>query len=134
MVAQAEESQVPSPLIGFEKASAHESSPAANRFALGITLKLSATTVEDSRVSRLGDLGHWGLGYYARFLERPLNPSFRIPFFHRRGQTSSGALMLGKLGAGYGQVFTEDSVLARNRNGTLLEEPSFLFLKATFRF
>jgi hypothetical protein len=134
LVSRAEESLVPSALLGFEESSTHGGFPSVNRFALGVTLKLPVSVDDGERAGKLSGFGHWGLSYYSRYLERPLRQSFKIPFLHRRGQPDSGAISLGKLAAGYGQMFAEDSVLARNRNGTVLEEPSFLFLKATFRF
>jgi hypothetical protein len=58
--------------------------------------------------------------------------AFKLP--GERTASGEGAVALGKLQAGYGRIFTPDSVITRGRNGTVWEDHSYIFLQARFRF
>lgn len=45
-----------------------------------------------------------------------------------------GTLTFRKLQAGYGRIFTDDSVITRGRHGAAWEEKSYFYLKTCFRF
>lgn len=57
---------------------------------------------------------------------------FKLP--GDRTASGEGAVGLGKLQAGYGRIFTPDSVITRGRNGTVWEDHSYIFLQARFSF
>lgn len=72
-------------------------------------------------------------GHFVRYLNQRGAFGDRFPF-RQRSQPEENALGLGKLRAGYGMIFRDDSLLVRGRNGTAWEEPGCLYVKATFRF
>jgi len=71
---------------------------------------------------------------FVRYLERRAGVKRTFPLLDERLLGNGGTLALGKLQAGYGTIFDDDSVITRGRNGTAWEETSFLFVKASFRF
>jgi hypothetical protein len=71
---------------------------------------------------------------FVRYLNRMTGTSRNLPFLREPSAGSSGGLGFGKLQAGYGRIFTDDSVITRGRNGTAWEEGSCFYLKTSFRF
>jgi hypothetical protein len=69
-----------------------------------------------------------------RYLERRLGAGCTFPLLDKCHLGDGGTLAVGKLHAGYGAIFDDDSVITRGRNGTAWEETSFLFVKVSFRF
>ncbi len=63
-------------------------------------------------------------------------PQARMGFFESllSGQPGNGYFGILNFQVGYGQGFSPDSDIVRGRNGTGLEEPSYVFLKRIVRF
>ncbi len=71
---------------------------------------------------------------FVRYLERRAGAGRTFPLRDERLLGNGGTLTIGKLQAGYGAIFNDDSVITRGRNGTAWEETSCLYVKASFRF
>lgn len=69
-----------------------------------------------------------------RYLGREARPENSLSLFASQLRGEDDADSTPKLRVGYGRIFRDDSVISRGRNGTGWEEPSLLYLKATFRF
>jgi hypothetical protein len=50
------------------------------------------------------------------------------------GQTGNGNVGIMNFEAGYGQAYDPDAVILRQRNGTGLEEPRYVFFKRVVKF
>jgi len=73
-------------------------------------------------------------GFLARHLNRNDDAERTYPFLGELSEEHTRPLALGRLRAGYGRVFRDNSVLFCGRNGTAWEEPSCFYVKASFRF
>lgn len=71
---------------------------------------------------------------FVRFLDEPPETEAKFLFFHADPTGADRSIAVGKLRGGYGQIFRDDSLVVRTSNGTAWEEPSWLYVKATFRF
>lgn len=71
---------------------------------------------------------------FVRFLDEPPATESKFLFFRTDPTGADRTIAVGKLRGGYGQIFRDDSLLVRTSNGTASEEPSCLYVKATFGF
>jgi hypothetical protein len=89
--------------------------------------ELPFTSVPDD--SSLGDDS-----ILVRYLDRLTGEGCNFPFLREPSPGSGGVFAFGRLQAGYGRIFTDDSVITRRRNGTAREDQSWFYLKTSFRF
>jgi len=73
-------------------------------------------------------------GSLVHYLECPTDARGGFAFLDALPVGKGGVLAFGKLRAGYGRIFPDNSILSRGQNGTAWEEQSFFYLKASFRF
>lgn len=71
---------------------------------------------------------------FVRYLERRTDMRGRLPLLGGLSRGNGGLLAFGNLRAGYGRIFSDNSGLARGRNGTAWEEGSHFYLKTSFKF
>ena len=115
-----------------ENSSSRTTSLLADNFSIGITLDLPP---EDANVFSGSSVGYVrrsiaSIGHLAD----PEVVNHKFVLFRRPVQPGLTSLAWGSLQAGYGRIFTDDSVFARGNNGTAWEEPGCLYLKTRFRF
>jgi len=72
--------------------------------------------------------------HFVRYLDRRAAPETKSWFRWGHHPGDDNTLALGKLRAGYGRIYRDDSLTVRGRNGTAWEEPTTLFMKVSFRF
>jgi hypothetical protein len=90
--------------------------------------KLPLLSVRDKSVLEDG-------GFLVRHLDRRTNSERNFSLLGVcLAAENTGALALGRLQAGYGRIFADNSVIACGRNGTAWEEKSCFYLKTCFRF
>lgn len=95
----------------------------------------AATLPEEGKITKTpNDSAFDEDGFYVRYLERQSDADKALRLLPERLVGKGGTLAFGQLQAGYGRIFTDDSVITRGRNGTTWEEASCLYVKASFRF
>jgi hypothetical protein len=71
---------------------------------------------------------------FVRYLSRLTDAGRSIPFLREPSAGNGSVLAFGKLQAGYGRIFTHDSVITSGRNWTPREERSCFYLQTSFSF
>ncbi len=133
-LAQGDEAFTTVPVVGYDLHEARQTSSTVTDFFGRVSLAATWGEANSLRSAR-HLLRQPGAGpRLSRYLEFPtVKPEdFRLP--DESPAASTGAVVLGKLQAGYGKLFDPDSILTRGRNGTVWEDHSFFFVKTCFSF
>jgi len=72
--------------------------------------------------------------FLARYLDRPTGGGRNSASIREHPAANGSLVAFGKFQAGYGKIFTDDSLIACGRNWAAREEAGCLFLKVSFRF
>lgn len=98
------------------------------------TKKSAPELLETPTISAEKDTDHDDGAELARHLERRTRDEGDVASSQWSDSEGGSLITLGKIQAGYGEIFKGESTALRGHNGTAWEEPSVVFLKASFRF
>lgn len=103
------------------------------RFSLEITQRPSEVDATQPAVDFASSVGSVRIGSLVRELPGA-DQDFVTHWLTRSGLLHKGALAIGNLRVGYGELFRAETVIETGRNGTRWEEPKYLFVKTCFAF
>jgi hypothetical protein len=132
-VARGEETSLAALTLDSEQAPARVTSLLSDNFSISVALDF----VPDASSELLSGSS---IGYRRasvasiRHLADPGETTNKLVLFPRHVQPGITSLAWGSFQAGYGRIFTDDSVITRRSNGTAWEEPGCLYLKTRFGF
>ena len=119
--------------LDSEQAPARTTSLLSDNFSISVTLEVPPD--DSSELLSGNSIGYRRVSVASiRHLADPEETSNKLVHFRKRLQPGISSLTWGNLQAGYGRIFTDDSVITRGNNGTAWEEPGCLYLKTRFRF
>ena len=132
-VARGAETSLAALTLDSEQAPARATSLLSDNFSISVTLDVPPD--DSSELLSGNSIGYRRVSVASiQNLADPEETSNKLVNLRKRLQPGISSLTWGNLQAGYGRIFTDDSVVTRGNNGTAWEEPGCLYLKTRFRF